>query len=90
MGIVMHLYKPNSSDHDERLSDLAMEFCGTRVFAERQKIATMYAETVDRLIEIGQWDELPAPEDQLPEAWMPRSFFDYWSRRESTGPFPGS
>jgi hypothetical protein len=86
----MHYYKPNRSDDDERLGELAMEFRGTLVIAERQKIAAMYAETVDRLIESGQWDELPAPEDQLPAAWMPRSFFEYWSRRENTEPRHGS
>lgn len=87
---MMHVNQPNRSDDYERLGELAMEFRGTRVIAERQKIAALYAEAVDRLIESGQWDELPAPEDQLPEAWMPRSFFGYWSRRESTGPCSGS
>ncbi len=86
----MHLPMPNRSDDDERLGDLAMEFRGTRVIAERQKIAALYAETVDRLIESGLWDEMPAPEDQLPEAWMPRLFLEYWSRRDSSRPCPGS
>lgn len=86
----MHIYPPNRSNDCERLGDLAMEFRGTRVVAERQKIAAQYAETVHRLIESGQWQELPAPEDQLPDAWMPRSFFEYWSHRENTGPCSGS
>ena len=86
----MHIDQPNQTDDYERLGDLAMEFRGANVMAERQKIAAIYAETVDRLIESGQWHELPAPEDQLPEAWMPRSFFEYWSRGESTGPCSGS
>jgi hypothetical protein len=57
-----------------------MEIRGAHVVAERQKIAAMCVEAVDRLIESGQWDELRAPENQLPEAWMPRSFFEYWLR----------
>jgi hypothetical protein len=36
---------------------------------------------VERLIDSGNWEEMPAPEDQLPDNWMPRKFFDYWFQR---------
>jgi hypothetical protein len=32
------------------------------------------------LIRSGHWHEMPAPEDQLPDAWMPSEFFEFWSR----------
>lgn len=34
---------------------------------------------VDRLIKSGSWDEMPAPEDQLPDDWMPGSFHEFWA-----------
>ena len=55
-----------------------MRFRGTRKEDERKEIAREYSETVERLIRSGTWQEMPAPEDQLPDAWMPNSFFDYW------------
>ena len=63
---------------EERLSQLAGRFRGTRQDDERRKIADEYAETVGRLIQSGCWDEAPPPEDQLPDAYMPRAFFDFW------------
>jgi len=66
---------------EERLGGLAMEFRGTRSTELRREIADQYASAVDRLIRSGHWCEMPAPEDQLPDAWMPQSFFEYWSRR---------
>jgi len=48
---------------------------------ERQDIAREYAGTVNRLIQAGHWYEMPAPEDQLPDDWMPPEFFDYWLGR---------
>jgi hypothetical protein len=29
----------------------------------------------------GHWSEMLSPEDQLPDDWMPREFFDYWLGR---------
>jgi hypothetical protein len=63
---------------EERLGALAMQFRGTRGESERQDIAREYRRTVHRLIQGGHWCEMPAPEDQLPDDWMPREFFDYW------------
>jgi hypothetical protein len=65
---------------EERLGELALKFRGTRRDAERQAIAGEYSQTVDRLIHSGNWHEMPAPEDQLPDDWMPKAFFEYWSR----------
>jgi hypothetical protein len=64
----------------ERLGVLAMKFRGTRRDAERRDIATDYSQTVERLIRSGGWNEMPALEDQLPDDWMPKAFFDYWLR----------
>jgi hypothetical protein len=80
----MHSFPPRTSQDEERLGELAMKFRGTRRDAERQAIAGDYSETVDRLILSGGWREMPAPEDQLPDAWMPNAFFEYWSRRQGT------
>ena len=63
------------------LGALAMKFRGTRREAERRDIARDYSRAVERLINSGTWHEMPAPEDQLPDDWMPRAFFDYWVRR---------
>ena len=60
---------------------LAMQFRGTRRDTERQDIAREYAGTVNRLIQAGHWYEMPAPEDQLPDDWMPPEFLDYWLGR---------
>jgi hypothetical protein len=66
------------SPDEERLGQLACKFRGNRQEAERQAIAKDYAQTVDRLIHSGRWRECPSPEDQLPDAWMPKAFFEYW------------
>ena len=68
---------------ENRLGELAMRFRGTRHKAERQAISQDYSQTVARLIQSGIWREMPAPEDQLPDDWMPKAFFDYWSYRQS-------
>jgi hypothetical protein len=68
---------------EERLGELAMKFRGTRHQAERRTIAADYSRTVERLIQSGDWGEMPAPEDQLPDDWMPRAFFEYWSRQDA-------
>jgi hypothetical protein len=63
---------------EARLGSLAMQFRGTRRDEERRAIAQEYSRAVDRLIHGGRWHEVPPPEDQLPDAWMPRAFFEYW------------
>ena len=68
----------NMLTNEERLSQLAFQFRGTRREDERRKIAEEYAEAVDRLIKSGCWDEAPPPEDQLPDDYMPQAFFDFW------------
>lgn len=70
-----------SSRDDEQLGGLAMRFRSTRSDAERRSISREYTQTVTRLIRGGNWLEMPAPEDQLPDDWMPEEFFEYWSRR---------
>ena len=62
------------------LGRLALQFRGTRSDAERRAIARDYAEAVNRLIASGGWSEMPAFEDQLPDDWMPETFFAYWRR----------
>jgi hypothetical protein len=80
----MNSIPPNVAQDEERLSGLAMMFRGTRRDAERRDIAEDYARTVERLIECGGWREMPSPEDQLPDDWMPPAFFEYWSRQQDT------
>jgi hypothetical protein len=63
---------------EERLGSLAMRYRGTKLDAERREIAKDYSETVERLIQSGRWDEMPSPEDQLPDDCMPKAFFTYW------------
>ena len=69
---------------ESRLGELAMKFRGTRHQAERRAIANDHSQTVERLIHSGRWHEMPAPEDQLPDDWMPPQFFAYWSRPQAT------
>ncbi len=70
---------PISASNDEaRLGMLAMRFRGTRDAAERQTLAEDYSQTVDRLIRGGQGEEMPSPEEQLPDEWMPKAFFNFW------------
>jgi hypothetical protein len=73
---------PNQNPDDmQRLGTLAMDFRGTKCDPDRRRIAQEYSATVERLIDSGNWEEMPAPEDQLPDNWMPRKFFDYWFQR---------
>jgi hypothetical protein len=74
----MHPFPPIPITDEERLGALAMQFRSTRRDSERQEIASEYTRTVHRLIQGGRWSEMPAPEDQLPDDWMPPAFFDYW------------
>jgi hypothetical protein len=69
---------------EERLGGLAMKFRGSQGDTDRQAIAAEYSQAVHRLIRSGTWNEMPAPEDQLPDSWMPREFSEYWFPR-STG-----
>lgn len=77
----MNPIPPSVSQDAERLGVLAMMFRGTRCDAERRDIAREYSQTVERLIKSSSWHEMPSPEDQLPDDWMPKTFFDYWLRR---------
>jgi hypothetical protein len=72
--------RPGASKHEAHLGALAMKFRGTRDAAERQVIAAECASTVNQLIKSGHWSEMPPPEDQLPDDWMPEEFFQFWSR----------
>jgi hypothetical protein len=83
----MHPFSAIPITDEERLSALAMQSRGTRRDAERRDIARESTRTVHRLIQGGRWDEMPAPEDQLPDDRMPREFFDYWLGRPGC-PYP--
>jgi hypothetical protein len=74
----------NRLPDEQRLAGLAMNFRGTRHEAERRDLARDYSQTVERLIHSGKWHEMPPPEDQLPDDWMPPAFFEYWSRQQDT------
>jgi len=61
-------HPPSILPSDEKLLDiLAFQFRGTRNGAARDEIAKNYADAVDRLIRGGNWKELPALEDELPD-----------------------
>ena len=69
----------NSQWQDEEcLGKLAMTFRSTRDGSIRTMIAKDYSAVVLRLIQRSGWEEIPAFEDQLPDEWMPKEFFDYW------------
>ena len=70
---------PKRSKHEAHLGALAMRFRGTQDSVERKTIATEYAKTVKKLIKSGNWSEMPAPEDQLPDDVMPKEFFEFCS-----------
>ena len=76
----MNSLPSRAAEDIDRLGILAMKFRGTRHDGERREIAKDYSQTVERLIQSGVWHEMPATEDQLPDAWMPKAFFDYWLR----------
>lgn len=67
---------------EDRLGQLAMQFRSAQSEEERRAIAENYAQTVVHLIQTDLWDEMPAFEDQLPEAYMPPAFRDYWLQRK--------
>jgi hypothetical protein len=74
----MHRIPPIVPTDEELLGQLAFRFRGSRRDDERRKIADDYAATVDRLIKSRMWDEMPGPEDQLPDEFMPQAFWNHW------------
>lgn len=77
----------NLLELEERLGQLAMAF--RRNFddsVKRQQIAADYCDTVESLIQSGQWKNVPPPEDQLPDEFMPNSFLPYWFRKYPSRP----
>ena len=68
---------------ETKLGLLAMQFRSTRDQSVRDKVTADYERIVQELIARGQWEEMPAFEDMLPDERMPKSFFEYWSL-----PFP--
>jgi hypothetical protein len=70
----------NIARDEDLLGRLAMRFRRVTNPSDREKIAQEYAETVERLIRSGQWQEAPPPEDQLPHDYMPPSFYVFWTQ----------
>ena len=66
-----------------QLGILAMQFRGTRDEERRASIAKEYEQAVTELIESKKWRSMPPLEDQLPDEWMPKAFFTFWSLRPS-------
>ena len=64
---------------ETQLGLLAMRFRSTQDESERDKAAAEYRHVVDTLIASGQWEEMPAFEDMLPDERMPEAFFKFWS-----------
>jgi hypothetical protein len=58
-----------------------MQFRGTRDEEQRARIAQAYEQAVTELIESKKWCSMPPLEDQLPDEWMPKAFFTFWSLR---------
>lgn len=74
----MIIPNPHRTDLTDELGALAMRFRSACDELERQQISDEYARIVAQLIQSSVWDEMPASEDQLPDDYMPKSFFDYW------------
>jgi hypothetical protein len=66
---------------ERQLRILAREFRGTKDEQKRTSIAKQYARLVAHLINSKRWRRIPVLEDQLPDAWMPDRFFEYWRLR---------
>ena len=64
---------------ETQLGLLAMQFRSTREESVRDKVAADYERVVNELIASGQWEEMPAFEDMLPDERMPESFYKFWS-----------
>lgn len=77
----MDTLPPGMSQDEERLGGLARRFRRNRRDEDRRDIARDYAQTVERLIRSGNWNLMPALEDQLPDDWMPPAFFEYWGEK---------
>lgn len=77
----MHRVSSSIYQDVERLGQLAMSFRGTRRDDERRAIANEYSQAIERLIQSGNWQEVPSLEDQLPDEWMPQAFYDYWAEQ---------
>jgi len=63
-----------------------MRFRSTRDESERKTVAAQYAQVVDSLIASRKWKEMPAFEDMLPDEWLPKAFFKFWSIPVSHNP----
>ncbi|MFO0970018.1 MAG: hypothetical protein U0793_31080 [Gemmataceae bacterium] len=63
---------------ETRLGLLAMRFRGTRDEGEREQVAAEYKRVVDKLIQRGEWKEMPSFEDMLPDERMPQAFYKFW------------
>ena len=74
-----HFSNNRLADLEQQLSCLAMQFRSTRNPEEQLQLAREYERTVTSLIETRIWRNVPPPEDQLPDDWMPQQFFEYWS-----------
>jgi hypothetical protein len=74
----MIIPNPHRTDLTDELGALAMRFRSARSEPERRQISDDYAKIVEILIQSSVWDEMPASEDQLPDDYMPQTFFDYW------------
>lgn len=61
--------------HLDRLAKLAGEFRNANSDSERQQIAQRYSNVWEWIIK-GGFDEMPPPEDQLPDEYMPKSFLE--------------
>lgn len=72
-------------DLQNDLGRLAMKFRGCYHAKDRDEqrkvIAQEYERIVIELVESGVWNEIPAPEDQLTDEYMPEAFFKYWGLR---------
>ncbi len=77
--MAMHPMRSSVSTDEEYLGVLAMTFRGTRDCALRDAIAKEYEKTVTKLIKSRGWNEMPPPEDQLPDDRMPKAFLEFWS-----------
>lgn len=58
-----------------RLGELAREFRGDKDETKRKEIANRYEYTWKRIVDLGV-GEVPPPEDQLPDEFMPKSFLE--------------
>lgn len=62
----------------DELGRIAARFRAARDQTGRTWAARDYEYVVQKLIESGQWHEMPPPEDQLPCAYMPPCFTDHF------------